>query len=387
MQKGGGQNSDANDSALLWGPIVAAVLCLVLWFFFKKQIVESIFLIKSYEMSFIIYIIDPVTKFLNFLHLPAPNFVKLHMVRDLMRNPDISAVDLSNFVDAINYSGLYFRFVTIIVLIVLALVLFLFPSSSRFHKVYNMQNLRKLESQNWPQITPVLSRDLVNEDINEGPWAMALNPIDFCFKNNILSEDEAKRSGNLSIAHGVANKVFVMQLGALFTGVRNTPIYVRAIFVILASAAAYDRDTMDKVIRQISASATTTGNLDFTGIDELVTKFEQEKFVKWLNPRHAYLTTWLSSLLSLARNSGVVATSEFLWLKAVDRRLWYTLNSVGRNTPFCETAGIHAHWLAERKVGRALKTPMVKQAVLGLEIAMSEIAYTSEDSEWQNSVA
>ncbi len=386
MQKGG-QNSDANDTALLWGPVVVVVLCLILWFFFKKQIVDSVFLVKSYEMSFIIYIIDPVTKFLNFLHLPSPNFVKLHMVRDLMRNPDVSTVDLGNFFDALNYAGLYFRFVTIIVLILLALVLFLFPSSSRFHKVYNMQNLRKLESQNWPQITPILSLDLVNEDVNTGPWAMALNPMDFCFKYNIVAEDEAKRSGNLTIAHGIANKVFVMQLGAPFTGIRNTPIYVRAIFVILAAAAAYDRDTMDKIIRQISASANTTGNLDFTGIDDLVAKLEKEKFIKWLNPRHAYLTTWLSSLLSLARNSGVVATSEFLWLKAVDRRLWYTLNSVGRNTPFCETAGIHAHWLAERKVGRALKTPMVKQAVLGLEIAMSEIAYTSEDSEWQNSVA
>ena len=33
-------------------------------------------------------------------------------------------------------------------------------------------------------------------------------------------------------------------------------------------------------------------------------------------------------------------------------KLWYTLNTVGRQTPFLEVAGIFAHWIAEREAGR-----------------------------------
>ncbi len=33
---------------------------------------------------------------------------------------------------------------------------------------------------NWPQITPVLDLDLIKTDIDKGPWAMAMTPMQFC---------------------------------------------------------------------------------------------------------------------------------------------------------------------------------------------------------------
>lgn len=384
---GGGQYADANDSALLWGPVCAVVLGLLLWFFFKRQIVHGVFLIKSFELSIILFLIDPIVSLLNLLHLPVPNFYKIHTVQNLLRHPEMADVSLNNFAQSITYVGIYFRYLTITFLVAMAAALYFIPSSERYKKVYSMKSFRKHESSMWPQITPIIELDLVKEDINKGPWAMAQNPLDFCFKYRIINKEEADKNGNLTIAHGLAHKVFVMQLGAPFTSVRNFPSHIKALFAIFASAANYDRKTMEKLIRQIAASATSTGRLDFTGVDELVAKYENAEFVKWLNGKHAYVTTWMSSMLVLARNSGVVATSEILWLKAVDRRMWYTLNNVGRNTAFSEVAGVHAHWLAERKIGRALKTPMVKQAISGLEQAMSEIAYTSGVDKWQDSVA
>jgi intracellular multiplication protein IcmP len=66
-------------------------------------------------------------------------------------------------------------------------------------------------------------------------------------------------------------------------------------------------------------------------------------------------------------------------LKPYDRRLWYTLNTVGRQTPFPEVAGIFAHWVAERDMGRKLMVPMVEEATTALEVALTEIIYKPDE--------
>ena len=104
---------------------------------------------------------------------------------------------------------------------------------------------------------------------------------------------------------------------------------------------------------------------------------------KWAGNRHAYVLTTMATLLQMARTDGVVATADFLWLKPVDRRLWYMLNSIGRQTVVPEISGPYAHWLAEKKIGRPLVAPMVKEAVTGLEAAVAEILYIAEGDEWQ----
>ena len=57
--------------------------------------------------------------------------------------------------------------------VVMAVFIYFRHTSHRFQKEYSMQQLKKQESQNWPQITPVLSLDLLKEDLDTGPWAMA----------------------------------------------------------------------------------------------------------------------------------------------------------------------------------------------------------------------
>jgi intracellular multiplication protein IcmP len=94
---------------------------------------------------------------------------------------------------------------------------------------------------------------------------------------------------------------------------------------------------------------------------------------------HAYITTAMASLLNISREAGVLATSEFIWLKPLDRRMWFMLNSVGRPTAVAEISGAFAHWLAEKKLGIPLVIPMVDEAVTGLELALKDILYKPQD--------
>lgn len=122
-----------------------------------------------------------------------------------------------------------------------------------------------------------------------------------------------------------------------------------------------------------------TGKLDFTGVSEAAMKYANDKAVQKVIGKHAYVLTVMASLLELARNDGVFATSDFLWLKPVDRRLWYMLNTVGRQTAVPEVAGVYAHWITEHKIQRPLLVPMIDEAVKGLEIALNEIVYEPEE--------
>ena len=86
----------------------------------------------------------------------------------------------------------------------------------------------------------------------------------------------------------------------------------------------------------------------------------------------------MASLLQASRDDGVVPSSEFLWLKPIDRRLWYVLNCVGRQTPYSEVAGPFAHWKAERAMKRKMLVPMVDEAIRALEIAIKEVKLSPE---------
>lgn len=82
-----------------------------------------------------------------------------------------------------------------------------------------------------------------------------------------------------------------------------------------------------------------------------------------------------------AREDGVLPSCDFLWVKPLDRRLWYVINNVGRQTPAVEVGGIFSHWNTETALKRPLSVPLVIDAVNALEVALSEILYIPSDAE------
>ena len=76
-----------------------------------------------------------------------------------------------------------------------------------------------------------------------------------------------------------------------------------------------------------------------------------------------YLYTWVVALLEFAREKGEVAPSRFIWLRPVDRTLWYALNQLGGKKPHFEAASVWAHMDAEEVMGKTITTPEIKTAV------------------------
>ena len=383
MQQGTqGQQSD-HSSNFFWLLALIAGTLVVMWFFARHWIIAPVFFARLHELSMIQGIAGLFTDIAQWFHFSLPKDQVIDQLQNYIQATPAKDVTYENFMLINTYVGDWIRYPAMFLLLVMAAVTQFNHTSGIYRRSYNMKDLKNFESQNWPQIKPVLSLDLVREDIRKGPWAMAKHPLEFAKEHNLAFVEEKGGRRIWSLHRGITQQHFVMQLGPLWSGPDKLPIHVKAILVIFIARSKRERDVAKKFLVQIAASA-ASGKLDFTGVEEQMEKYRDAKAFRFLAPKHAYLYTLMMSLLEIARIDGVLATAEFLWLKPVDRRLWYVLNSVGRQTAFVEVGGAFSHWKAEKKVGRALKTPMVKEAMIGLEHALTKTLYVADGEKWHS---
>ncbi|MEO7326538.1 MAG: hypothetical protein ABIW82_17090 [Dokdonella sp.] len=91
---------------------------------------------------------------------------------------------------------------------------------------------------------------------------------------------------------------------------------------------------------------------------------------------HAFVRTLLPALLDRAQTvHGILTTSDFRWIKAVDRPLHFALNDVGRRVASAEASGVRSHMQAELDAGHRLPAPHVEAAVDALRIHLDESSW------------
>ena len=366
------QKEGGGDLDFLWviGSLIVGVYAA--WYFGRDQIVSAVSYVRLYELK------------------------AIKIVFDLLRNKGISA-DLSSLIifieqhlgakqmslevfGKINHGvSNFIKYPVTVITCLLAARVYFGSATHKLRNNFDMFSLRKSEQKDWPQITPILKYNLTKEKLDDGPWAMPMSPMKWCKNNNLLDIEEKNGKYTVKLRRGLAFKVLSLQLGAKWRGVEHLPPYLRALFAIFAAKINEDRKGAEKLLDQIAASS-ASDKFNFEGVNELLNKYQNTKKIVRIVSLHGYVTTVLASMLEEARTvSGVLASAEFLWLKPIDRRMWYMLNGVGRWTAFSEISGTFAHWLAEKKIGLPLRMPMVEEAVNGLELALSEMIYKPEE--------
>jgi intracellular multiplication protein IcmP len=228
------------------------------------------------------------------------------------------------------------------------------------------EKLVKSEVRLWPWIAPVQGLDLVATPIDEGKWAMARTPVDFAKRYRLMNGREV---------HEVrTEKFFASQLGKLWEGPEKLPSHLRALFACFIAQACRDKDGARDGLRALALTV-HTGKPDYSFVDGLLKKHINDKRIAQVFEQHAYVITVLCGVLDLARKNGVLPPAYFLWLRPLNRPVWYALNNLGRRTPFCETAGVHAHFLAEKVAKHRLERPYVTEAVKALGKALREYKF------------
>lgn len=78
---------------------------------------------------------------------------------------------------------------------------------------------------------------------------------------------------------------------------------------------------------------------------------------------HAYIKTVFFGLIERSWTYGVLASSELLWVKKVDRDLWYVISQQGRTSAFVEVCGAWSHYLAEDSYGFRTLMPQLSAGI------------------------
>lgn len=361
QQSGGGGD---NSMMPVWVMVLFFVTLYLIWHYEHAAIVQFVFKINVLEAKFILL-------FVNDTYLE--NGIRY------MNSTDPAQVSWAQFIEVLTRIGNYVRYPVAGILCLMAAYLYRSNIILKYKRAHSMKTLRAQEQANWTGIMPIIKEDLTKTDINQGPWAMALSPMEFAKKYQLLRKEDPvldsqspDQENTAGIRRGDAKRVFTLQLGPYFDGFDRISDHAAALAAVFMARMNRDRKSATMILDTINKTW-PTGKPDYACAKPILKKYMNTEIVQEITQRHAYLLTVLASLLEKARDDGVVPCSEFLWLKPTDRRLWYMLNCVGRQTPFSEVAGPFAHWRAERRMGRRSLVPMIDEAIKALEGAVKSV--------------
>lgn len=250
--------------------------------------------------------------------------------------------------------------------------------------------LLEQEAKIWPS-----TQIMINEhpekvaNLDEGKWAMSKRPEIFVKYHKLDDEftDEYDQKF-YKLNEERVFKVMNLQMGKIWNGFNNLTKAERQIFAILAPKILRNTDESKAINEKIAKSYSTGkkkgGFLWFQSkedklldksVNSIIKKYMNDEKIKIILNRHFYKKTVFAAFLEAARDDGVIASSEFLWLKTVDRDLWYILNNVGRKSAFPECAAPWAHFLAEKALDRKVANPMIQNAIIALDEYMFTTSY------------
>lgn len=376
MKGGGGQQQNGTGSMdILWISAFLVLLIAYVWYAHSDFVLAFVYKVNYLKLL----LIEKVLLFIQSIAIldVSDELVRISSEFQTIKSLLATNADLEVLRDTTILVNMNFTYPYAVLACIYILFLLCISKSNSFKKKFNMKSLRKQEIQNWPYASCV-PINLVHKDINKGPWAMSKQIIPMLIEKNLVIQQPVYGEVKLTVIDKKVYSMFVRQMGGYWTGKLDCmPNYAKALFAIFAAKGNGDDESARKLIDQIAVSA-ASGKLNFSGSTMMIAKHIRSRGVGIAVSPHAYLLTAMASLLEYARTGGVVAMAEFIWLKKIDRKLWYMLQSVGRQTPFVEVAAAYAHWIVEKRIRRPLKVPVIDQALIATIAAVKEVKYNPD---------
>lgn len=209
---------------------------------------------------------------------------------------------------------------------------------------HTAQSLLECQAQSFPAITPILHLDLNNENVKG--WESSIPPYEFALQNKLIKDGQ--------LDHKLTEEKFRAQIGPKFS-IRALRPHEMALAAVFATRLAKDSASAQRLLDDLSRSCAGGKQPDYN----LATPLFQKHFRAQCRPFrrvHYYTSTLLCSMFEAAKSRGVISPSFFIWLKPVDRTLWYALNRVSSQVPYTEAAGTWNQWKAEQAAFTGGKT-------------------------------
>lgn len=355
---------------------IFVVLIWIFWYFFHAEVREMVRWIRYAEAWLISWFLD--SDYMIFWNNKEYNF---HSAMDLIPNyekDDLRYRHLSNFtaitmqpwkmpICALLFAGAGW-------------CMFMGPRT-QYRRRFNLEGLIERQARIFPVISPFVKFNPSTQPTRP-PGSPV--PAELPLFAEALGPEEWLAFSRISIPDGKMDKeeleeAFIQQLGPRWKGPNAMDDYKQVLLAAFCLKAARKRADADEMLGRLAKCWSFGGGLDLrkdkklfkwaTGV--LKDKDLAGKTLAAVN-QHAFETTALMKGLAFARSEGgVLSPSQFLWLRAHDRALWYPLNNMGRQSFHMEAMGAMAHFKAERLTQRPIPVAKVKDAVTTIEEYMA----------------
>ena len=301
----------------------------------------------------------------------------------------------------LSYTGKWIRWPFALFLVVLGVASIFMSRTGGLTRRFNMESLLKNNAESFPCLRPVVGRGaylLSPESYDSGPWRFAQSPVQFAIEHGLLIDAKGKpfsleqalhnglpsielpAYGNAKLDEEKAVVVFQEQLGRLFVGFDELSTGRKALASAFIAYASGNKNECLKILDAVSSSYTeqelpACAVLDHNAFQNRLAKTWEKHSSILSEPliiRHsAFELVWFMAMLTQARKKGVLASSQFLWLRPLDRPLWYALNQCGGRAAWAEGFASWAHYMAEEKAKQALQEPHILPAIASLRDSLS----------------
>lgn len=309
----------------------------------------------------------------------------------------------------LRYTGSWIRWPFLLLLVLFGVASIFMGRVGGLVRCFNMESLLKNNAESFPCLRPVVGRGkylLSRESHDSGLWRIARTPVQFALENGLLLDEQGEPFtpeqalknglpstalpawGHARLDEGKAGVVLTAQLGKPFEGYEGLSSCRRALAAAFLAYAGGNKKGCIALLDAVSLSyAEKNGQASCPLLkdDNFVGKLKKEwdcrssiLHEKCLSSHAAYELPWFMALLYRARQKGVLASSQFLWLRPLDRPLWYALNQCGGRAAWAEGFAAWAHYQAEEKAGKALSEPHVQPAVASLRQSLAAQGWLTE---------
>ena len=430
------QQNDNNDY-LVFFIIFCCLLAAGLWWFGRNapMIHEAMMALASAELYFISFL-SPEASY----------------VRSAIAAMDPANVTTSQAWAQLEYAGRWYSILTGIVVLALAIKSWPLSAADRFKRSFSMKSLLHNNQRSHPCIAPILNwpRSILDEPADSGPWMVARQPIQFVAEHGLfVAETDApglakgspvpgdmllgedcladphspvlSESPPASFDREKCFEVFKGQFGPVYVGFEKMPRYLQKLALAFLLFGSEKKDDAYRLLDSISMSFLPSEpsrsarwewarfpfcygrarrampyrlDLSLGGFTagRIHSLLKRKDVFRLTRAHNKYQYLFILSLYQYAREKGVLPTAEFIWLRPVNRRLFYLLNNFGRRSVWTEIAGPWAYYQAEEQLSLAIGFPgadaigdneddyreMVKEAVNALEYNMFEEGWISK---------
>lgn len=364
----------SGETSLMFAIGIIVLLCWAFWYFFQDEITMAV----GYTRYGYLWAFSLVTDHFNPYYAALHNRVNGQLPLTWAQVERVSTV-----------IGDWMKWPVAALLSYYAYWMLMLTPKRKFRTVFNLESLIKIQAKCWPIISPIINFNPL-KDSQRIPGSRIPNKLPPFAES--LSPEEWVAWCHMPLRDGLPDKedlrqAFTKQLGAKWEGLRGLKEYQRALIAAFVLRGLQKRNESDDLLGAIAMCWSLEGGLKLSPAvlaqvnAVLNNKADMAEPLK-VAANHAFVATAMLAILRWARErGGVLAPPSFLWLRAVDRGLWYPLNNLGRRSYHAEAAGVMAHFMAEQIAKRALPIPRVDTAIPAILEYLQENKPTYPDAE------